>query len=188
MSSFDFLTVPSLDVWVQAWMHLADFLFVNLCLFHSSIVVIASTDWRGPWLRGSIPRTDSPYICVGSTPFYVVTARRDTRPRSRRRVWRVNSLSSGVAPCSTRFVFSASQSVLEILLQSGERVSHVGVESAQIVVAMVDGWPRGVGSVHFPGATCQSCRYESSCGSPPLATILSFFVFMRTSTVSSFIS
>ena len=59
------------------------------------------------------------------------------------------STTHGPLTCSIRFVLSASRSVLEILLQSGERISHVGVESAQIVVAMVDGWLRGFGSIHL---------------------------------------
>ena len=52
---------------------------------------------------------------------------------------------------SVPFVFAPCQPMLDTLLQSGERISyvvHVDFSSAKMVVAIIDGWPRGFDS--FP--------------------------------------
>ena len=58
----------------------------------------------------------------------------------------VSCLPASVSPRFVRFAFASCQPVLDTLLHSGERISevvHVGVVSAQMVVAITDGWPRG---------------------------------------------
>ena len=64
---------------------------------------------------------------------------------------RTNPFPTSASPWIYRFAFFPFDTALDALLQAGERISevvHVGVESAQIVVTITDGQPRGFDS--FP--------------------------------------
>jgi hypothetical protein len=93
-------------------------------------------------MRRGVPRIGLRYVCTDSAFFY-------TRTWSQKRGWRANPFLGGVGPCSVCSTIFASEPVLKILLQLGERlpyVVHVGnidIRSAQMVVAITDGRPRG---------------------------------------------
>ena len=68
------------DVRVQAGVHPTGFLFVDIHLPRLRIAVAFACRDR-PRLGRSIPRTGLRYVCTGSGPFLVVTARRSAMIR-----------------------------------------------------------------------------------------------------------
>ena len=142
------------NVRLQARVALDHFLFANVHLLPFSVVATPS-DRHGLWLGRSAPGMDLSCICAGSAPFSVVAARRDLRHRSKKRTRRVDGLLGGVGSCLIPFALFPSQSFLDFLSFSGNRIQevvHVGFFDFESAQERGDGgrdkgWPRGSDSI-----------------------------------------